>query len=350
MKKLRVLSLLLVIVMINAIFTGCSQNNRKQDEMVNSANEVSNGEVKANEDTETSQPVSEYGITINEDNVVFTDARGEEVTIKKNPQRVVCLYNSYLDIWDSCGGKVIGRVEEAEEKPVENAMSAEVVGTSGSPSLEKVLALEPDLVILSNGFKVQADMVPVLEQNNIQVISLANDYLEDYYKSVRLFTAITEREDLYEKHISEVKKGVDAIVEKAPKDKNYKVLIIFASAKSITVRNSESMVGEMLKDLNTINISDTETDPASAKVFSMEKIIQEDPDFIFVQTMGSDKEKIMERLKQDVEDNPAWSSLTAVKEGRYIVLPKDLYLYKPNARYVEAYEGLAKILYPEVFN
>lgn len=72
-------------------------------------------------------------------------------------------------------------------------MSAEVVGTSGSPSLEKVLALEPDLVILSNGFKVQADMVPVLEQNNIQVISLANDYLEDYYKSVRLFTAITER-------------------------------------------------------------------------------------------------------------------------------------------------------------
>ena len=51
MKKLRVLSLLLVIVMINAIFTGCSQNNRKQDEMVNSANEVSNGEVKANEDT-----------------------------------------------------------------------------------------------------------------------------------------------------------------------------------------------------------------------------------------------------------------------------------------------------------
>lgn len=58
----------------------------------------------------------------------------------------------------------------------------------------------------------------------------------------------------------------------------------------------------------------------------------------------------MERLKQDVEDNPAWSSLTAVKEGRYIVLPKDLYLYKPNARYVEAYEGLAKILYPEVFN
>lgn len=82
----------------------------------------------------------------------------------------------------------------------------------------------------------------------------------------------------------------------------------------------------------------------------MEKIIQEDPDFIFVQTMGSDKEKIFKKLKSDVESNPAWASLTAVKNNRYIILPKDLYLYKPNDRYAEAYEKLAKILYPEVFN
>ncbi|SDZ13686.1 iron complex transport system substrate-binding protein [Proteiniborus ethanoligenes] len=350
MKKSRIISLLLIIVMLTTIFTGCSKGKETENNIPNSASESNNEDVKTDDNEESNEVVSEYGVTINKDNVVFTDAREKEVTIKKNPQRVVCLYNSYLDIWDSCGGEVIGRVEESEEKPVERAMSAEVVGTSGAPSLEKVLALEPDLVIVTNGFKVQAEMVPVFEQNNIQVISLGNDYLEDYYKTVRLFTGITEREDLYEKHINEVKKGVDEIIEKAPKDKNYKTLIIFASSKSITVRNSDSMVGEMLKDLNTINISDTETDPANARVFSMEKIIQEDPDFIFVQTMGSDKEKIMERIKQDVEDNPAWASLTAVKEGKYIVLPKDLYLYKPNARYAEAYEGLAKILYPEVFN
>jgi len=65
--------------------------------------------------------------------------------------------------------------------------------------------------------------------------------------------------------------------------------------------------------------------------------------------MGSDLEKITEKLKSDVQDNPAWASLTAVKEGRYIVLPKNLYLYKPNDKYPEAYEGLAKMLYPEVY-
>mgnify|MGYP001409948026 FL=1 len=109
------------------------------------------------------------------------------------------------------------------------------------------------------------------------------------------------------------------------------------------------MVGEMLKDLNVENISDSVEVGVDTRTFSLEKILQEDPDFIFVQTMGSDLEKITERLKADAFDNPAWASLTAVKEDRYIVLPKDLYLYKPNDRYPEAYEGLAKMIYPEIF-
>jgi len=149
--------------------------------------------------------------------------------------------------------------------------------------------------------------------------------------------------------VDEIQKEVDEIISKAPTDKNYKAVVLFATAKSIAVRDSNTMVGEMLKDLNVTNISDDTKGSSDTKTFSMEKILQEDPDFIFVQTMGSDLQKITERLKSDVQDNPAWASLTAVKEDRYIVLPKNLYLYKPNDRYAEAYEGLAKILYPEVY-
>lgn len=333
-KKLFIMT---AVIMILSLMAGCNKNS----------NGASNDEDTNKTENESSN--SEYGVSVSENDVTFTDYLGEEVTVKKNPQRVVCIYNSFLDIWDSCGGTVVGRVEESEDKPVESAMSAEVVGTAGAPSLEKILSLEPDLIIMTGGFSAQTKMIPTLKDNNIQVIVLKNDNLQDYYKSVRLFTAITGREDLYEKHIEQIKNGVDGIIEKAPKDKKNKVLILFASAKSLTVRNSDSMVGEMLKDLNTINISDTNANSSDSKVFSMEKILEEDPDFIFVQTMGSDLDKIKERLRSDAEDNPAWSSLKAVKNNRYIVLPKDLYMYKPNDRYPEAYEGLAKILYPEVF-
>ena len=80
----------------------------------------------------------------------------------------------------------------------------------------------------------------------------------------------------------------------------------------------------------------------------MDTIIAEDPDYIFVTTMG-DSQKAIDALKAGIESNPAWGSLSAVQNGRYLILPKDLFHYKPNARWAESYEYLARILYPDLF-
>ena len=79
---------------------------------------------------------------------------------------------------------------------------------------------------------------------------------------------------------------------------------------------------------------------------SMETILAEDPDYIFVTTMG-DSQKAIDALKAGIESNPAWGSLSAVQNGRYLILPKDLFHYKPNARWGESYEALLHILYPD---
>ena len=52
-------------------------------------------------------------------------------------------------------------------------------------------------------------------------------------------------------------------------------------------------------------------------------------------------------MEKNLTDNPAWSSLKAVQNGQYYVLDKRLYNQKPNARWGEAYEKLADILYPD---
>ena len=51
-------------------------------------------------------------------------------------------------------------------------------------------------------------------------------------------------------------------------------------------------------------------------------------------------------LETTLLNNPAWQSLTAVQEGRYYVMDPNLYNLKPNARWGEAYEQLADVLYP----
>lgn len=321
MKK--IVCLILPLIMSISIFSGCG-------------NKTDSNKAITNE------------VEITSKNVTFVDANGKKVTINRYPKKVVCLYNSYLDLWYKCGGQVVGRVNESKEKEVDAAINASSVGSEANPSLKMILSLRPDIVILSTNFKLQMALVEPLENNGIQVIVCNSELKDDYFNLVRIFTALTGREDLYKKNGCEVKKKIDDIIAKVPKGKKPKVMLIIAAAKGLTAKNSRTTVGEMLKDLGTVNIADN-LNSGNSNTFSMEMVLKEDPDFIFVQTMGSNMDNIKERLKKDAESNPAWSSLKAVKNGKYIILPKDLYLYKPNDRYAEAYEGLARYLYPEIF-
>lgn len=342
MKNKKILSLILILVLIATTLTACK--TKVEDETVVQIEDTTQP-IETNEEVK-----EEYGITITDKTVSFIDGRGEEVTLEKSPERVVVLFNSYLDIWMKNGGNVVGKLEDSVGQDViPGTDNAEIVGALGSISVEKVLEAKPDLIILNSNQKSQMELVPIFEENKIPFIALDYFGKDDYFKLARLFSVLNGRDDLYEENVVKVKNDIEGIIEKSPEDKDYKVLIMMASAKSVTARGSDSTVGEMLKDLHTVNIADTSNDMLSDKNFSIEKILEEDPDFIFVQTTGNDMDKVMERMKEDVESNPAWSSLSAVKNDRYIILPKDLYMFKANHRYAEAYEGLAKILYPEVF-
>ena len=45
---------------------------------------------------------------------------------------------------------------------------------------------------------------------------------------------------------------------------------------------------------------------------------------------------------------PGWQELTAVKNGSFAFLPRELFHFKPNARWAEAYWYLAGLLNPEL--
>lgn len=344
MKKQKILAIILILSLSLSILVACGN---KED----NSNNIDTVEPVDLQESEDNQEVKEeHGVKIDKDTVSFVDGRGEEITLNKNPEKVVVIYNSLLEIWMQNGGSIVGRIEESVgQDPIPGIENAEIVGKLGAISLEKILSLEPDLVILMTTQQTQMEIGEGLEQNNIPIAAMEYDTKEDYFKLARIFSALNEREDLYEKNVINVKNEIYNIIEKAPKDEEKKVLLMMASAKSVTARGSGTTVGQMLSDLHTINIADYSGDALSTKNFSIEKVLEEDPDFIFVQTTGSDMEKVMERMKEDVESNPAWSTLSAVKNNRYIILPKDLYMFKANDRYAEAYEGLAKILYPEVF-
>lgn len=273
----------------------------------------------------------------------FTDALGEEVTVQE-PKRVVALMGSFAETWLEAGGELTGVTDDAlEERGFSLPEEIVSVGKFNSPNLEKIIALDPDLVILSSETKEHVALQNALKQAGIPAAYFKVTHFEDYLSMLKTCTEITGRSDLYEKNGLDIQKQIKDTISSVKDEKPPTVLLLITYSGGAAVQNSGTMTGKMLKDLGCENIADK--NQSLLKEFNMESIIKEDPDFIFVVPMGNDQELAMKNLKETIENNPAWNGLTAVKNGRYILLPKEKFLYKPNEKWGESYTYLLEILY-----
>ena len=109
-------------------------------------------------------------------------------------------------------------------------------------------------------------------------------------------------------------------------------------------KNSKgNVMGELVYALGCENIADS--DDSLLENLSLEHIVVEDPDYIFICQHGDDPDAIKAHMEEFIAENPAWSELTAVKEDRVYYMEKELYTLKPNDRWAEAYEKVEKILF-----
>lgn len=317
--------ILIILVLLMVIVAGCS--NDKVDET-------------AHVDSEGSKAY--YS---------FTDSLGNSVMLQEKPQRVVSLVGSYAQTWMLTGGEVIGVTDDViSEGRFEISEEISIVGTVKEPNVEEVLSLSPDFVLLSPDIENHLKIRQILEDAAIPHAYFKVEYFEDYLKMLDICTDITGNKDLYEEHGLKIKEEIDGIlsrIEDAGLDHKPTVLFVRAFSSGAKAKKDDNLTCKMLEDLGTVNIASKY--PSLLEELSIEEIIQEDPDYIFVTTMGS-TEKAIEALRNGIEKNPAWNSLTAVKNDRYIILPKELFHYKPNAKWGESYRYLAEIIYPEIFN
>ncbi len=279
--------------------------------------------------------------------VTFTDDLGRQVTVE-NPQRVAVLIGSYADIWCLAGGKdtLVAAANDAWTS-FDLGLGEDVANLGGvkETNLEVLLAAQPDLVLASSNTAAQVDLLPTLEQAGLNVAYFMVSNFDEYLHMLDICTQITGREDCYEQYGQALEEQVEQARQRADGSQP-KVLYVRATGSSCKVKNSQdSVLGEMLADLDCINIADSQS--SLLEQLSLEVILQEDPDFIFAVLQGSDPTDAQRTLDETLLSNPAWQSLTAVKEGRFHVMDDQLYNLKPNARWGEAYEQLAQILYPE---
>jgi len=278
------------------------------------------------------------------DGYVFTDDLGREVTVQE-PKRVACLLGSFAQIWQLAGGEIIATADDAwDDLNLALSESCVNLGNTKELSLEQLLSAEPDFILASANTRQNLEWKETLEATGIPTAYFDVSDFDDYFRLLGLCTDITGRKDLFDQHGLEVRKQIDAVLEKAKaRGTAPTVLCMRASASMVTVKNSkDNVLGEMLKSLGCHNIADSDT--SLLENLSMERILEADPDFIFIVQRGDDAEGMKAYVETMMAENPAWQQLTAVKEGRLYFMDKNLYNLKPNHRWGEAYEQLEEIL------
>jgi iron complex transport system substrate-binding protein len=265
-----------------------------------------------------------------------------------SPQRVAALIGSFADIWCLAGGQdsLVAAANDAWTSfDLELGEDVANLGAIKEPNLEVLLAAQPDWVIASSSTSADVELLETLESAGVNVAYFEVSNFQEYLNMLDICTQITGQRDNYIQYGENLAEQIQRSVDRAD-GSDPRVLYIRATGSGCKVKNSQgSVLGEMLADLGCVNIADSQT--GLLESLSLEVILQEDPDYIFLVMQGTDQAAVQQMLDETLLSNPAWQSLTAVQEGRCHVMDEKLYNLKPNARWGEAYENLADILYPD---
>lgn len=277
---------------------------------------------------------------------VLTDDRGTVVTLAQKPQRVVVLSTSLLNFAAAVDGDLVGRATVKSEDAAlpEKYQDVPDVGPVYNVSLEKVLACQPDLVIASADHHEK--LAAQLEESHIPVLVLKTKTYDDVKRNLDIIGKVYGKEDAAKAKEAELDQAIHAITDAVP-SQGKRVAIIHATPSSVSVELPSSIAGDIAQLLHLQNIAAgaASDDQATRIPYSMESLVQADPDVIFLTSMGS-SDKIEKRIHEDIEGNPAWASLTAVKAGRVYVLPEKYFLLNPGLDYPKAVAYMANLVYP----
>lgn len=260
--------------------------------------------------------------------------------------RVVSLSGSLSQCWVLSGGTLVGITQDAvDDHGMEPGGELQLVGTVKEPNLELIASLSPDLVLLSADLTQHLELDDALSDMRIPHEYFRMDTFSDYKVVMEKFCAVNdpsgERFALYaeqpEENIRRIRTETKAALDTDPP----RVLLLRAFSTGAKAKTDDNLAGIILDELGAHNIAYDA--PSLLEDMSVEAIIAADPDFIFVTTMGS-ADAAKEYMMNAMESNPAWAALSAVKNGRYIFLPKELFHLKPLNRWDESYAYLRDCL------
>ena len=286
--------------------------------------------------------ISEY------EKVTLVDDQGYVVTLNSPPERIVSLAPSNTEILFliGAGDSVVG-VTDFCDYPYNftawiEAGNMTSIGNYYGPSIEPIVALEPDLVLASTG---SLDAAASLSNLGYNVLVVEGQNLDDILSDIILVGRATYKNAEASAVVSDMRARIDTVVTKAvaatttPKVYHevwYDPLMSIGPTtfidELITLAGGENIFHDALTSWPTV---------------SSEAIISKNPDVMFFPDMYMSTTNFYDTIEA-VKERPGWNQITAVKNNAIYEIDADI-ISRTGPRLVDALEAIAKMVHAEIF-
>ncbi len=274
--------------------------------------------------------------------LVVIDQMGREVVIDGIPQRLISLSPSNTEIAFALGlsERIVGVTEYCNYPP--EAQEKELIGGFATPNIERIVELEPDLVLAST---IHEEAVTQFEALGITVLVIESATLTELYTSISLMAELTGVSGAGEALIASMQSRIGAVEEQVasiPEAERVKVYYEVYSDPLMSA-GKQTFINEIITLAGGINIF-ADIDESYPQI-SAEVVAERQPQVILYPDYHGTAEFVLESMV----DRPGWSSIPAVADGKVYAASDDAFA-RPGPRVVEAVEEAARLFYPQLFS
>ncbi|MGY3838561.1 iron-hydroxamate ABC transporter substrate-binding protein [Bacillus atrophaeus] len=188
-------------------------------------------------------------------------------------------------------------------------------GEKMEPNIEKILELQPDVILASTKFPENTIKKLSNTATTIPVSHISSNWKENMMLLAQLTGKEKKAKEIiadYEQDLKDTKTKING------KAKDSNALVIRIRQGNIYIYPEQVYFNSTLYGDLGLTAPDEVKAAKAQELISLEKLSEMNPDHIFVQFSDDENADKPDALK-DLEKNPIWSSLTAVKEDHVYV-------------------------------
>jgi iron complex transport system substrate-binding protein len=266
-----------------------------------------------------------------------TDEAGRRVRLPLKIDRIVSLAPNLTEIVYAVGAgeQLVGDTEYCDY-PAE-ARKVAKIGDTLHPSVERIIALKPQVVLVSTASQLEA-FTKQLDQQQIAVYVTNPQSLEDIFRSIQTLGDLFAEHERAAQLVAELRRRTAAVAAATGQTKPLRVFYQVSDSPLYTI-GRESYLTDLVRRAGGVSVT---ADVATGfPRFSDEAALAARPEAIILPTggsMGTANSAVAAPLKNS----------PAVLNGRVYKINED-HLQRPGPRLVDGLEEMARALHPEAF-